>query len=128
MAKLSAAGLSAVAAIWFSSIAAAQTTSNFDGTYTGGVTNVTELGSAHSACGGGGFLKTVNIRGGAFSFAYNAAHFETIKGTVAPDGTVSGYTASAGGGVRMTGKIQGNTMTGDIASGNCKYSYQLMKK
>jgi hypothetical protein len=100
---------------------------NFDGTYTGGVTNVEQI-IRNSACGGGGFMKSITVKSGSFALVYNAAHFETIQGTISPDGTVSGYTTSSGGGVRLTAKLQGGSMTGDVTSATCKYSFQLTKR
>jgi hypothetical protein len=110
-------------------VAAAQTpATNFDGTYVGGVTNVQDLMGSRSACGEGGFLRSITIRAGSFSLVFNAAHFETIQGTVGSDGTVSGYTNSSGGGVRLSGRILGASITGDISSAGCKYSFQLQKR
>ena len=98
----------------------------YDGRYVGQVTNVEAI-SGNPACGAGGFLKTLIIQNGTFSLVYNAAHNETIQGTVGPDGTISGFGTSNVGGNRLTGKIQGATIIGQVFSATCRYSYQLTK-
>jgi len=98
----------------------------YDGKYIGQVTNVENI-NAQTECGAGGFLKTLTIQNGSFSLVYNAAHYETIKGTVGADGTISGFGTSSGGGIRLTGKIQGGAITGQVFSATCRYSYQLTK-
>jgi hypothetical protein len=118
----------ASAAGGFSGYAQAQA-NQYDGKYSGKVTNV-EDNNGRARCGAGGFLTNsgLTIQNGSFTLVYNAALNETIHGTVSLDGTILGSGTSSSGGERITGKIQGNTITGDVAGGSCRYSFQLTKR
>ena len=100
--------------------------STYDGIYSGELSDATGGTSSGGRCGSG-FHKVLRIKSGAFSLAYNPAHNEYIKGTVGPDGSFLAVGASATGGNRFTGKIVGNSLTGEVTSGLCTYTVRLTK-
>lgn len=98
----------------------------YDGTYRGWLTVMNKEQSTNSNCGNR-YHKAISIQSWSFSLVYNEAHNEILKGTVSADGTVSAFGASASGGNKLTGKIQGNVLTGEVTSSYCTYSVQLTK-
>lgn len=50
-----------------------------------------------------------------------------MTGTVSADGGVSGTVSTTGGGVSLSGRIQGNEFTGEVWSIICTYTLQMKR-
>jgi hypothetical protein len=99
----------------------------FDGVYAGTQT-LTENSSVinYSQCLKGPFKRRLVVKGGTISYVFNPTYQGEVRGTITPAGDVDGD-ASEGGGVDLSGKIQGDTFTGEIWSLYCTYSVQLKR-
>jgi hypothetical protein len=106
-------------------ITSAQAVNTYDGIYSGTMTT-TQQADARSPCGQT-FNKTMRITNGAFSFPYNTTFSQVLSGTVAVDGSLSGFMNSTTGGIRLAAKIQGGDLVGQVASGVCAYALQLRR-
>jgi len=100
----------------------------YDGSYTGTQTlTQNDEVKNYSKCLSGPFKRTLVVKGGTVSFVYNPTSAAAVLGTVAADGEVSAYESTPQGGVKLTGKIQGDDFTGKIWSAICTYSLQLKR-
>jgi hypothetical protein len=81
-----------------------------------------------SDCGSSAPLdRTLSIQNGSVAFLYNAERNQRLSGTVSADGTISAFGAAPSGGNKLTAKVQGNTITGEIGSAFCQYALHLTK-
>jgi hypothetical protein len=100
----------------------------FDGDYVG-EERLTDDRSGRGACGDPGpFQKVVRVTMGRWGYTYNYDRREKVEGTVDTNGSLSGFGRSYEGGVRFSGTIRGNDLTGEVSNGNCTYSLRMQKK
>lgn len=112
--------------------AAAEPNSAFDGTYSGMMTQgpggLTYDQSA-PACEENRPAQAV-IRNGYVYFTYHDWHRHLIhyKGRVTADSAVSAYHRNRdGSATRLTGNVNGNSLTADTWRGRCDYAFSLTK-
>jgi hypothetical protein len=103
--------------------AAAQGPVQFDGQYTG------ELVLVHEKKGDctrppSGAVYPLTVSRGEVRFAYVPRFATTLSGRVAPDGVFRASARAKKGVVQMTGRIQGSSVTAEIASPSCTYTFQ----
>lgn len=100
----------------------------YDGSYTGSqaLAQNDEVKN-YSKCLRGPFKRTLVVKDGTVTFVYNPNSLAAVSGTVGADGEVSAYQSTPQGGVKLTGKIQGDDFTGKIWSAICTYSLQLKR-
>jgi hypothetical protein len=103
--------------------ASAQVAAQFDGQYTG------ELVLVHEKRGDctrppSGALYPLTVSRGEVRFAYVPRFATTLRGVIAPDGIFRAAARAKKGIVQMTGRIQGNMVTAEIASPSCIYTFQ----
>jgi hypothetical protein len=102
--------------------------SPFDGSYLGTQTLTERSEDANFAlCLRGPFKRTLVVRSGAVSYTYNPTYHSEVAGTVSADGDVSAEAATPEGGVKLSGKIQGNEFTGEVWSIYCTYAVKLTR-
>jgi hypothetical protein len=124
--------LAAVASLGTASVAGidptAAQTAQFDGVYAGTQT-LTDKSSDHnySKCLKGPFKRKLVVKDGAVTYVYNPTYEGTVTGTVSADGDVSGTVSTTGGGVSLSGRIQGNEFTGEVWSVICTYALQMKR-
>jgi len=107
-------------------IAEGQSAGSYDGDYVGVGTLATATATNHQGDGCAQTEKfTVHVRNGQVSMTD-----ETVKvaGTVADDGSISGFGASGYGGVNLKGKISGADLAGSSASTSCTYAFTLHRQ
>ena len=103
--------------------AAAQGPARFDGQYTG------ELVLAKEKKGDCtrppfGALYPLTVSRGEVRFSYVPRFATTLIGRIAADGVFRASARAKKGVVQMTGRIQGNSVTAEIASPSCTYTFQ----
>ncbi|MBV9655373.1 MAG: hypothetical protein JOZ42_12510 [Acetobacteraceae bacterium] len=86
---------------------------NMDGTYRG---TSTRYQADLRSCPSPG-LVTLRVLDGTFSYRWNRD--ESVLATVGPDGGVSG----ASGSITLTGRADGNRISGDASNGSCAYHF-----
>jgi hypothetical protein len=101
----------------------AQGPAQFDGQYTG------ELVLVHEKKGDctqppSGALYPLTISRGEVRFSYVPRFATTLSGRIAPDGVFRASARAKKGVVQMTGRIEGNSVTAEIASPSCIYTFQ----
>ncbi len=104
-------------------VAAAQGPAQFDGQYTG------ELVLAKEKKGDCtrppfGALYPLTVSRGEVRFSYVPRFATTLIGRIAADGVFRASARAKKGVVQMTGRIQGNGVTAEIASPSCTYTFQ----
>ena len=121
---VAAAGLTMAAG---RNIATAQST-NFDGVYAGTQT-LTENGSVanYSKCLRGPFKRKLVIKGNIVSYVYNPTYQGTVTGTISVDGNVLASEDTPSGGVRLSGRIEGDNFKGQVWSLYCTYTLDLKR-
>lgn len=55
---------------------------------------------------------TMTVKNNQFTYVYNPSENIVITGKVSGDGAVDGFAPTAGGGVRLSGRIQSGTFVG----------------
>jgi hypothetical protein len=105
------------------SLAWAQGGARFDGQYTGELTLTKVIGGD---CTGPplGSLYPLTISGGEVRFAYVPRFATTLTGRVAANGSFKASARAKRGPVRMTGRVQGNSVSAAIISPSCHYTFQ----
>ena len=98
---------------------------NYDGTYAGTQT-LLESGGNYSKCLKGPFKRKLSIKDGGVSYLYNPTYRGEATGADDADGGVTASTAE-GAGVKLTGRIQGDVLTGEVWSIFCTYSLNLKR-
>jgi hypothetical protein len=103
--------------------ASAQGSAQFDGQYTG------ELVLVHEKKGDCtrppfGALYPLTISRGEVRFSYVPRFATTLSGRIAADGVFRASARAKKAVVQMTGRIQGNNVTAEIASPSCIYTFQ----
>lgn len=95
----------------------------FDGTYRG---TLRLTRNADGACGDAAIQRTVTIANGHARILYNPSRGRAAVGTVRPDGsfTLVGETSTS---VEITGRIEGDALTGRFDSETCTYDVALRK-
>jgi len=108
--------------------AATAQTGRFDGTYAG-LQTLTDSGSTpnYSKCLRGPFKRRLVVSGTTATYTYNPTYQGAVTGTVSADGDVSGSDSAATGGVNLSGRIAGDTFSGEVWSLYCTYSVQLKR-
>jgi hypothetical protein len=104
-------------------IAWAQGSAKFDGQYRGELT-LTKVIKGNCTQPPLGALYPLRISRGEVRFAYVPRFDTTLNGRVSEDGTFKASARARKGFVQMTGRIQGNTITGTIVSPSCNYTFQ----
>jgi len=100
----------------------------FNGVYAGTQT-LTENSSVinYSKCLKGPFKRKLVVQDGTFTYVFNPTYQGTVTGTVDAEGDVSGNTAEPAGGVNLSGKVDGDSFTGEIWSLYCTYTLNLKR-
>jgi len=104
-------------------VAWAQGATMFDGHYVGELT-LTGVIAGDCTEPPLGALYPLEIAGGQVRFSYVPRFSTTLTGRVARDGTFKAAARLKRGAVQMTGRIQGNHLTANIASPSCNYTFQ----
>jgi hypothetical protein len=101
---------------------------NYDGVYAGSQT-LTENGSVtnYSKCLRGPFKRQLVVKEGAFTYTYNPTYQGQIAGTVSAEGDVAAAPSSQTEGVSLSGRIQGDSLTGEVWSLYCTYTLELKR-
>src|SRR5436190_3290514 len=104
--------------------ASAQGPAQFDGQYTG------ELVLVHEKKGDctrppSGAVYPLTISRGEVRFSYVPRFATTLSGRIAADGVFRASARAKKGVVQMTGRIQGNNVTAEIASPSCIHTFQM---
>ncbi len=86
---------------------------SYDGTYTGEATVST---NSSGKCFFASLSKTLTVKNDQFTYAFSETDHTVVTGTVGRDGTVNSFAPSPGGGVHLSGKIQGSAFTGQAVS------------
>ena len=103
--------------------APARGSTQFDGHYVGRLT-LDKVVSGDCTRPPPGALYPLTVAGGRIEFKY-VPRFDTIlRGTVAADGTFQASRRLREGVVRMTGRIEANTVTATIRSPSCEYTFK----
>ena len=105
------------------SAAWAQGASRFDGQYAGELTLV-RLIEGDCTTPPQGALYPLTVSNGQVRFAYVPRFATTLTGTVAADGSFKASAPTKHGRVEMTGRIQGNSVTANLVSPSCRYTFQ----
>jgi hypothetical protein len=116
-------GLGFLVGTGLASVAWAQGSARFDGQYMGELT-LTKVITGDCAQPAPGALYPLTISRGQVRFVYVPRFITTLSGTVGENGTFKASARSRRGFVQMTGRIQGNNITADIASPSCNYTFQ----
>jgi hypothetical protein len=107
----------------FAGAAWAQGSAQFDGEYRGELTLVSVI-SGDCTQPPLGALYLLAISRGEVRFAY-LPHFDTtLIGKVDKNGVFRASARLKRGSVQMTGRVQGLTITADIVSPSCKYTFE----
>ena len=99
-----------------------------DGIYAGSQT-LAENGSVanYSKCLPGPFKRKLVVKDGAFTYTYNPTYQGQIAGTVNADGDLAAGASSQTEGVSLSGRIQGDDLTGEVWSLYCTYAIALKR-
>lgn len=100
----------------------------FDGVYAGSQT-LTEKSSVanYSKCLRGPFKRKLVVTGSTVSYVYNPTYQGTVTGTITPDGNVTASEDTPAGGVRLSGRIEGDSFNGEVWSLYCTYTLNLKR-
>jgi hypothetical protein len=109
------------------SVGWAQGSAKFDGHYRGELTLTKEI-KENCTQPPLGALYPLSISGGEVRFVYVPRFDTTLTGTVDENGVLKASARLRHGSVRMTGRIQGNTITAHIVSPSCNYTFQTKDK
>lgn len=121
-------GAATLIALSFGNAAAAENVAGYDGTYAGTQTLAENSPVANYAkCLRGPFKRKLVVKDGAVSYMYNPTYKGTVTGTITPTGDVSGVEKTPAGGVSLSGRIDGDTFTGEVWSLYCTYTLQLKR-
>ncbi|HML09920.1 MAG TPA: hypothetical protein VK432_03605 [Stellaceae bacterium] len=96
----------------------------YDGVYTG---EATRSVSASGRCVEPSFTKTMTVKDNQFSYAFGGAESLVVTGQIGDDGSLTGFTKSLRGGVRVTGKIEGGRFSGQAISPGCILDLNFQK-
>ena len=70
--------------------------------------------------------RSMTVKNNQFTYAFNQSSNIILTGQVGSDGAVDGFAPSAGGGVRLSGKILGGAFVGQaIGTSSAGYSCTL---
>ena len=116
-------GLSLLLGTAVSGAAEAQTAGRFDGQYVGELA-LTSVVTGDCAEPPPGALYPMEVSGGIVRFKYTPRFNTTLIGPVHPDGTFEAISRLRRGAVRMTGRIDGDTVAAELRSPSCKYTYR----
>jgi hypothetical protein len=108
------------------SSAMAQTTT-YDGIYAGLQTLSENAPDNYSKCLHGPFKRKLIINNGTVKYTYNPTYQGQVTGSVDADGDVTADESTSNGGIKLSGKIQGDDFTGEIWGSFCTYSLQLKR-
>jgi hypothetical protein len=101
----------------------AQGPATFDGQYVGEL-RLTRTVDGDCTSPPLGSMYPLTISRGEVRFAYVPRFATTLVGRVGADGSFKAIARLKNGAVQMTGRVQGNTLTADIISPSCNYSFQ----
>lgn len=119
-------GLGLLFAIGFANAAWAQGTAQFDGQYMGELI-LTKIIKGDCTQPPLGSIYPLIISRGEVRFAY-LPHFDTtLSGTVSKNGVFKASARLKRGVVQMTGRVEGLTVTANIISPSCNYTFQTME-
>ena len=116
-------GLGLVLAASLGSAAWGQGSARFDGQYVGEL-RLAKVISGDCTEPPLGSLYPLTISRGEVRFVYLPKFNTTLSGKVGENGMFKASARSRKGFVQMTGRIQGNTLTADIVSPSCNYTFQ----
>ena len=107
----------------FAQVASPQGGSRFDGEYVGKLT-LTALIEGDCTEPPWGALYPLSVSGGQVRFAYVPRFATTLTGRVAENGSFRASAPTRHGVVEMTGQIRGNSVSAQIVSPSCQYTFQ----
>jgi hypothetical protein len=116
-------GLAFLLGMGLASIASAQSSSQFDGQYTGELILTKEI-SGNCTPPPLGALYPLAISGGEVRFTYVPRFQTTLRGRVGLNGIFQASFRLKRGFVQMTGSIQRNNLTAFIVSPSCNYIFR----
>jgi hypothetical protein len=116
-------GLCLVLATVLASAAWAQGSARFDGQYMGELT-LTKTISGDCTRPPLGSLYPLKISRGDVRFVYVARFNTTLSGKIGENGMFKASARTRKGFVQMTGRIQGTTISADIVSPSCNYTFR----
>lgn len=116
-------GLGALLGAGLATLTGAQGAANFDGQYMGELT-LTGIIDGDCTRPPPGALYPLEVAGRRVRFSYVPRFSTTLSGSVAPNGSFTAAARAKSGMVQMTGQIRGDTVTAEIVSPSCKYSFK----
>ena len=116
-------GLGLLFSAGLGSVASAQGSAEFDGQYMGELT-LTKVINGDCTQPAPGALYPLTISRGEVRFVYAPRFITTLSGKVGENGVFKASARSRRGFVQMTGRVQGNNITANIASPSCNYTFQ----
>ena len=121
---LKSLGLGTALSIGLAGIALGQGASRFDGQYVG---QLILAGIANGNCmqPPSGALYPLTIAGGEVRFKYVPRFDTVLTGKVESNGTFKAGRRLKNGWVTMTGHIDGHSLTADIVSPSCNYTFKV---
>jgi hypothetical protein len=102
-------------------------TAKYDGIYAGLQTLSEGAPDNYSKCLRGPFKRKLIIKNGAINYMYNPTYQGQVTGSVDADGDVTADEVTSNGGVKLSGKIEGDDFTGEIWGSFCTYSLRLKR-
>jgi len=102
-------------------------TAKYDGIYAGLQTLSEGAPDNYSKCLHGPFKRKLIIKNGAINYTYNPTYQGQVAGSVDADGDVTADEVTSNGGVKLSGKIEGDDFTGEIWGSFCTYSLRLKR-
>ena len=116
-------GLGLVLGTGLASVAWAQGSASFDGQYIGELT-LTSVISGDCTEPPLGALYPLTISRGQVRFLYTPRFNTTLNGKIGDNGVFKASARLRRGFVQMTGRIQGNSVTAQIVTPSCNYTFQ----
>jgi len=116
-------GLALLIGAGLGSVASAQGSAKFDGQYMG---ELALTGIINGDCTEPplGSLYPLTISRGEVRFAYLPRFGTTLSGKIGPNGVFKASSRVPQGIIQMTGRVQGNSISADIVSPSCRYSFR----
>jgi hypothetical protein len=94
----------------------------YDGTYMG-VLQLTNVGAGCSQ----GAPRRINVSNGMINFVFNPQRNTVLTGSVRPDGSFTATGTQNGGQVNASGRVQGTSLNGQVATSSCSYNIAMQK-
>ena len=120
-------GMAALLLAFASGSADAQSES-YDGVYAGSQKLIDGGPVAnYSQCLKGPFKRRMTVKDSVATYVFNPTYQGQVSGSVTTDGDVSGSAPKPAGGVALSGRIVGDSFTGQVWSLYCTYDVELKR-